>query len=125
MSDEQLRRAFLERAAPDPKGAREYRRKVEAMIQEKERRLRREYWMTGTMWVLIVLMSTVFNYISVSRFEGQIKGVWFAVQACFWLLFGAVFLLRHFIMRSRVEMLKELKGIEMRVIEIQERLGKA
>jgi hypothetical protein len=125
MSDEQLRRAFLERAAPDPKGAQEYRRKVEAMIQERERWLRQEHRMTVVVGMLLVLVSTALLLVGGLWFEGQLKGVWLGVNACFWFLFAAMLMLRHTMVRHRVELLKELKGIEMRVIEIQERLGKA
>jgi predicted small integral membrane protein len=58
-------------------------------------------------------------------FDGQLKQVWLGVNACFWLVFASVMAFNHLLARNRVEMLKELKGLEMRVIEIQQRLGKA
>jgi hypothetical protein len=48
------------------------------------------------------------------------KGPWFASLACFWLLFGAVELLKHFINRSRVDLLKEVKQVQVQVIELQD-----
>jgi hypothetical protein len=74
-------------------------------------------------WVMIVLLSTTLLGVGGMRYEGQIKGVELAVQACFWFLFGAVFLLRHMASRDQVAVLKELKGLEMRILEIQEAVG--
>ncbi|HEY2585242.1 MAG TPA: hypothetical protein VGI81_05715 [Tepidisphaeraceae bacterium] len=51
-------------------------------------------------------------------------GVWFGVLACFWFLFGAVELLKHFINRARVDVLREVKGLELRILELQEQLRK-
>lgn len=39
------------------------------------------------------------------------------------LLYGAIEIVKHFINRSRVELLKELKQIELRLLELDERLG--
>jgi undecaprenyl pyrophosphate phosphatase UppP len=124
MREDDLRNAFLEQAVPDPGTVDAYRRKVKAMIEEKERRLRREHIMTAVIWVMVVLLSTLFLVVAGMRYEGQIKGLELSIQACFWFLFGAVLLLRHLMARNHVAVLKELKGLEMRVIEIQETLGR-
>jgi hypothetical protein len=52
------------------------------------------------------------------------RGLWFGVLACFWLLVGAVELLKHFINRARVDVLREVKGLELRILELQEQLRK-
>jgi hypothetical protein len=124
MSDEQLRRALLEHAVPDPGTAHAYRRKVEAMIQERERALRQEHWMIVIVGTILVLVSVALMVGGGLWFEGQIKGVWLGVNACFCFLFAVMLMLRHTMDQHRVQMLKELKGIEMRVIEIQQRLEK-
>ena len=124
MSDEQLRRALLERA-PDPGAAQAYRRKVEAMIQEKERWLRRGAWANGVGYVTALLTAITLMIVGGVWFDGQLKQVWLGVNACFWLVFASVLAFNYVLNRSHVQMLKELKGIEMRVIEIQQRLGKA
>jgi peptidoglycan/LPS O-acetylase OafA/YrhL len=125
MNDEELRRLFIESAGPNPGAAQEYRRKVEAMIQEKERWLRRGAWAAGAGYVTALLVAIALMVGGGLWFEGQLKAVWLGVNACFYLVLASVMAFSHLLARNRVEMLKELKGIEMRVIEIQQRLGKA
>jgi len=38
------------------------------------------------------------------------------------LLYGGIELVKHFINRSRVEVLKELKGLELHLLALEERL---
>jgi hypothetical protein len=52
------------------------------------------------------------------------KAAWFGCLACFWLLIGAVELLKHFINRSRLELLKEVKQVQLQMLELQESLSK-
>jgi len=125
MNDEELRRVFLEKAVPDLGAAHQYRRKVEAMIQEQERWLRRGAWAAGAAYATALLVAIALMLAAGLWYEGQPKAVWLGVNACFWLVFASVMAFSHLFAKNRVEMLKELKGIEMRVIEIQQRLGKA
>jgi hypothetical protein len=46
-------------------------------------------------------------------------GAFFGALACCWLLGGAVELLKHFINRARVETLKELKRLELEILELR------
>jgi hypothetical protein len=124
MSDEQFRRAFLE-GALDPAGVEDYRRKVEAMIQEKQRWVRRGSLAAGAGYVTALLVAITLMVAGGLWFDGQVKQVWLGVNACFWLVFASVMAFNHLIARNRIEMLKELKGIEMRLIAIQQRLDKA
>ena len=121
MSDEQLRQALLERA-PDPGAAQAYRRKVEAMIEDMERRLRRGTWANGIGFVSALVTAITLMIVGGVWFDGQLKQVWLGVNACFWLVFASVVVFNHLLNWSHVKILKELKGIEMRVIEIQQRL---
>jgi hypothetical protein len=50
------------------------------------------------------------------------KAAWFGTLACFWLLVGATELLKHFINRSRVELLKEIKQVQLQVLEVQKQV---
>lgn len=117
-----LRDRLLAKPAPQPSKLEAYRKEVEAMIEEKERRLQREKTVSGLMWLFVVALATTFLLIGGFR-GGEIR-LWFGIQACFWFLFGAVFLLRTFLNRNRVEFLKEIRGLEVRVLELQEKLGK-
>jgi hypothetical protein len=123
MSDERLRRALLERA-PDPGAAQAYRRKVEAMIQEKQRRLRRREWGNVVGFFAALATSITLMIVGGVWYDGQLKQVWLGVNACFLLVFASVIVFNQLLNWSHVAMLKEIKGIEMRVIEIQQRLEK-
>jgi hypothetical protein len=46
-----------------------------------------------------------------------------AVTAVFWFLFGAVFLISHLINKSRFEVIKEIKGVELRLAALEERIA--
>jgi Na+/melibiose symporter-like transporter len=124
MNDEELRRMLLESAGPDPGAAADYRRKVEAMIQDQERRLRLGSWAAGAGYAAALLVAITLMVAGGLWYDGQLKAVWLGVNACFYLVIASVMAFSHRLARDRVEMLKELKGIEMRVIEIQQRLGK-
>ena len=122
MRDGDLGGRLLDEAANDFERARKRRGEVEMLIQEKERRLRRDHWLTAAIWVVMVLLSTGL-LVSAGTPKGDLAGIWKGILACFWFLFGAVFLLRHMITRNRIELLKELKGLELRVLELQEKMG--
>jgi CHASE3 domain sensor protein len=53
----------------------------------------------------------------------KIEGTFIAVTAVFWLLFGAVFLFIYLINKSRFEVIKEIKGVELRLAALEEWLA--
>ncbi len=48
--------------------------------------------------------------------------MWLGLSACFFLIGAAVEMVKYFINRSRVEVLKEVKGLELQLLEIKEHL---
>jgi len=48
--------------------------------------------------------------------------MWFGIQGLFWFLFGAVFLLMHRFSQLNLAMLKEIKRVEVAVLELKESL---
>lgn len=120
MGNESMRDRLLGQDRTDPSALELYRKDMEMNLQEQETGLRREQRMTSVLWIFIVLLSTAFLLIGGMRNDR----IWFGVLACFWFLFGSVFLMRMFVNRSRVELLKELKGVEMRVLELQQSISK-
>ncbi len=121
MSDERLRRALLAQA-PSPSELGDYRRKVEAMLEEKERRLRRGTWGNMIGYGAALLTSIALMVVGGVWFDGQLKQVWLGVTACYFLVFASAVQFNHLINWTRLHTEKDLKAIEMRVIEIQERL---
>ena len=99
-----------------------YRKEVENMLAEQEKTLLREKRITTVMWIYIVLLSTALLTGSGLLMIHKIEGTWIAVTAVFWFLFGAVFFFIHMINKSRFEVIKEIKGVELRLAALEERL---
>jgi hypothetical protein len=116
-----IRDRLLAQHAPDPGRLAQYRKEVDAMLEANERRLRLEKWYSGSIWIFAVLLSTVFMLLA-GYTPGFPMGVLMAYMFGFLTLTAAVVLLQHFINRSRVELLKELKQIQIEVLELREQL---
>lgn len=99
-----------------------YRKEIQTMLDQNEKGLIRERKYVGLLWYFIVLLCVGFFIIGGLKSKEPL-GVWFGVCAVFWLLFGAIELIKHFINRSRVEMLREIKKVELEVIELREAIA--
>ena len=119
IENDNLRDRLLGQQSPRTDKLAEYRKEVQAMLDQNEYGLRRERRYTTILWIFIVMMCTGFMIIG-GLHPTTVLGVWFGVLACFWLIYGSVELLKHFINRGRVDVLKELKQLELRVVELQE-----
>jgi membrane protein YdbS with pleckstrin-like domain len=95
---------------------------VETMLADQEKSLRREKRFTVVMWIYIVLLTTCLMTGSGLLMFHKIEGTWIAVSAVFWYIFGAVFFI-HLINKSRFEVIKEIKGVELRLAALEERLA--
>jgi hypothetical protein len=73
---------------------------------------------TAWTWVFLVILSTAFMLIGGMR-KDTFQGVWFGIQACFWLLLGSTFLSTRVINQRGLETLKELKGLELQILELR------
>ena len=116
-----LRESLLAQQAPDPDRFARYRKEIQMTLEQNERGLRRERRYVIVLWLYLVALCTGFMIIG-GMHATTTLGVWFGVLACFWFLFGAVELLKHFINRARVDVLKEVKGLELRILELQDQL---
>ena len=92
------------------------------MLADQEKLLRRERWVTTTMWIYIVFLTTILMTGSGMLMIHKIEGTWIAVNAVAWLLIGAVFLISHLINKRNFEVIKEIKGVELRLAALEERL---
>jgi len=117
--NDNLRDRLLGQQSPRSDKLADYRKEVQTMLDANEQGLRREKKFTTILWLFIVAMCTGFMIIG-GMHPTRTLGVWFGVLACFWLIYGSVELLKHFINRGRVDVLKELKQLELRVAELQE-----
>jgi hypothetical protein len=114
-----LRGRLLTQFEPDRDQLARYRKEVEAMLEQQERSLKRQKWVAGAVWVWAVLLVTAFLYLSADRANAP---VWFWTTALgvVMLIYGAVELVKYFINRARLELLREIKALELQVRELKE-----
>lgn len=93
------------------------------MLENQEKALRRERRITSVMWIYIVLLTTIMMTGSGLLGFHKIEGTFMAVTAVFWFLFGIVFFMIHLVNKSRFEVIKEIKGVELRLAALEERLA--
>ena len=120
MANENLRDRLLLRL-PQPERADEYRNEVSALIEKNEKKLRREGRYSAGIWIYVALLGTVLLYLSQGKPD---KAAEVGPFVLFFLIGGAVELLKHFINRNRVELLKEIKQVQLQVLELQAAMKK-
>jgi hypothetical protein len=109
---------------PQPANLAAYREEVASMLAKNEKAFRREKWGVGALWIYLLALSIFFLWLG-WRLIDTPKGPYFGTWACFCILCGAVELLKHFINRSRVELLKEVKQVQVQVLELHALLRKS
>ena len=108
---------------PQPANLADYRQEVASMLEKKEQALRRERKVLIELWVFVVALSVLFLWLGGKHME-TVKGPYFVSLACFWFLFGMVYFVAHSINRSKVDILKEVKQVQVQVLELQALLRK-
>jgi hypothetical protein len=106
---------------PDPANSAGYRREVDQLLQKNEKAFLREKWGSRALWFFCIALATMYLWFSGDKLDSP-KAAWFGCIACFWTIIGAVEVLKHFINRSRVELLKEVKQVQLQVLEVQAEL---
>ena len=125
-NSESMRDRLLSRL-PQPENLAEYRQETAAFIQKNEKTLRRQKWQAGAIWIWVVLLGTVLLMLCWRLAEkpgnaGRVAYIGTAVL--FFLIAGAVELLKYFISHARLELLKETKQVQLQVLELQSMLRK-
>ena len=91
------------------------------MLEKLDRRLRLQKWYAGGIWIYAVLFMTA--YLLFVGIWGVVSPQLTVMAVGFMLLISAgIEIVKYFINRSRVEVLKELKGLELQVMALKERL---
>ncbi len=116
-ASDNLRERLLARM-PQPGNLAAYQAEVEASLEKNQRGLRRERKVVTVLWVFVVCLSTVFLIMSGQHLDTQ-KGLYAAILACFVLIYPSAEVLKHFINRARVDVLKEVKQVQLQVLELQ------
>ncbi|HWB10079.1 MAG TPA: hypothetical protein VG826_12680 [Pirellulales bacterium] len=121
--NDEFRRNLLGQLAPEQERLERYRQEVTLMLDKNERGLRREKWFMTVIWGFGVTLMTVFLLVS-GLWHPTPERSWLVCLAMFAMVLvsGALEIVKHFINRGRVEILKEVKQLELRVLEIDQRL---
>jgi hypothetical protein len=122
-ASENRRDRLLAQYVPEPDKLARYRKGVEMVLERNEKLLRREKWYATILWIVLVATWVPFLVYGGYHYKDPGSTFW-AAAACVWFIFGATELLKHFINRSRVELLKELKQVELQVLELRELIGR-
>jgi hypothetical protein len=94
---------------PQPENLPAYREEVSAALAKNEKTFRRQKWATGALWIYVIGFAVIPLTMGWLRLDTRN---------------GAVELLKLFINRNRVEILKELKQVQLQVLELQASLVK-
>ena len=117
-SPNKIREQLLAQNEPTRERRLKYEKETEAMLNQLEAGFRREKWGTGILWIYATLFMTA--ALLITGYRNQVQPEISILALAFTLLIvGAVELIKHFINRSRVEVLKELKGMQMQIFELK------
>lgn len=114
-----LRDQLLARLEPSRNKLAHYREEIEVMLANQEKKLRWQTWYASAMWIFVVLLATAFIVLGAAR--GDVSaGFWPVMTALVLLIGAAVELGKTFLNRVRLELLKEIKGLELQIRELKE-----
>lgn len=119
MANENMRDRLLARL-PQPENLGEYRNEVQSLLEKNQNKLRVEKRYSAVFWVFVVCLCAALMWGS----AGTSKAAQAGTFGLFFVIAGAVELLKHFINRNRVELLKEIKQVQLQVLELQAALRK-
>ena len=113
-----LRDLLLAQFEPDRAKLATHQKEVHAMLEKNERTLRLQKWYASSIWIFLVAIGACFLAIGGQRSDTP-PGIWLGISACFFLIGASVEMVKYFINRCRVEVLKELKGLELQLHEMK------
>ncbi len=117
-----LRNQLLNAAAERSARHTQYQQEVQLMLSDLEKKVRIEGRMVAAQWIFLVFLTTAFMLIGGWKHE-TMTGMWFSLQGIIWFLVGTVFMLMHGFNRLKLDMLKEIKRVELSVLEVKESIA--
>lgn len=114
--EEKIRDVLLSRL-PQPANLVSYREEVASLLAKNEKDLRGKRWTVVRVWVFVTVVSIPFLWMAGKQF-GTANGIWFLGLACFWVLFGAIEVTKYVAHQRWVELLKEIKQVQLQVLEL-------
>ena len=117
---ESMRERLMSRL-PQPEQIEDYRREVTALLEKNEKTLRRQRWYSAGILIYVVILGVVLMYAADLHPEKP-NAAWLAASfgsfACFMLIYGVAEITKYFINRTRVELLKEAKQVQLQILEL-------
>lgn len=101
-----------------------YQEQVKSLLAENEKKLRRDKKTIVRMWIFVAVVSAP-CLVMAGGYYGTPQGNWFLGFTYFWVLLGAVEVLKYVVQQGRVELLRELKQTQLQVLELNALLNKS
>ena len=108
---------------PQPEDIAAYREKVASGLEKSEKSLRRGAWISVAFWIYAIAFITIPLTMGWLRLDTR-GGATFGVGAFFLLIVAAVQLVNQVTSMSRTQILKEVKQVQLQVLELQASLQK-
>jgi hypothetical protein len=108
---------------PQPANSAAYREQVASTLEKNDKRLRLERGYTAAMWLVAVGFFTA-CVLKGAKWLDTTNGHFMEFVVLLLLITGAVEILKHAVNRSRVEMLKEIKQVQLQILDLQASLEK-
>jgi hypothetical protein len=115
-SNESISELLLSRL-PQPANLAAYQKEVTALLAENEKKLRRSKWTVVRVWTFVVLVSAPFLWMAGTHFNTA-EGNWFLGLVGLWVLLGAIEIAKYEHKQGRVELLKELKLVQLQILQL-------
>jgi hypothetical protein len=115
-SNESISELLLSRL-PQPANLAAYQKEVTALLAENEKKLRRSKWTVVRVWIFVVLVSAPFLWMAGTHFNTA-EGTWFLGLVGLWVLLGAIEIAKYEHKQGRVELLKELKLVQLQILQL-------
>jgi hypothetical protein len=100
-----------------------YQKEVTLLLAGNEKRLRRNKWTVVLVWTFVIVVSAPFLWIAGMHFNTA-EGNWFLGLVGFWILFGAIEIAKYEQKQGRVELLKELKQVQLQILQLHALLSR-
>src|SRR6516162_2641884 len=94
-----------------------YQKEVASLLAKNQKRLRRNKWTVVRVWIFVVVVSVPFLWMAGTHFNTA-EGNWFLGLVGFWVLFGTIEIAKYEHKQGRVELLKELKQVQLQILQL-------
>jgi hypothetical protein len=105
---------------PRPTNLAAYEEEIKSLLEKNEKKLRQNKWTVRRVWIFVIAVSIPCLFVAGVQFSTNTPVAnWFVGSVYFWVLFAAVEVAKYEQNQSRVELLKEIKQIQLQVLQLQ------